>query len=114
MKTFSKKILLSLVLFSIVLVPLIVSAEPIEILNPLSYNSLAELVEGVTDFLYGISLVLAPLFIVIAGYFFVTAAGDPNKIETGKKIILFTVIGFIIILLSKGLINAVKDALGVN
>jgi hypothetical protein len=43
----------------------------------------------------------------------VAAAGDPSKIETGKKIIFYTLIGFLIILLSRGLVVIIKDLIKV-
>lgn len=111
-----KKILPILIFLSIVFVFLtpLAFAETVEFKNPIEYDTLIDLVKGVTDFLYSVALVLAPLFIVIAGYFFVTASGDPKKIETGKNIVLYTLIGLLIIILSHSLVNVVKDALGVE
>jgi len=106
-----KKILISSILLLIIL-PLSVLA--VEIKNPLEYDTFGELIEAIIDFIYKIALVLAPLFIVIAGFYFVTAAGNPAQIETAKKIILYTLIGFLIILLSKGLIAVIQNVLGVQ
>ena len=96
----------------LIILPLSVLA--VEIKNPLEYDTFGELIEAIIDFIYKIALVLAPLFIVIAGFYFVTAAGNPAQIETAKKIILYTLIGFLIILLSKGLIAVIQNVLGVQ
>jgi surface polysaccharide O-acyltransferase-like enzyme len=114
MKTFSKKILLSLVLFSIVLVPLIVSAEPIEIPNPLEYDTLVELIEAITNFIFTLALVAAPLVFLIGGFVFLTSGGDANKIKQGKDIMVYAAIGFAIILSIKGLVGLIKQVLGVE
>ena len=104
-------ILFALVLSCLIL-PLSVSAINIE--NPIKYNTFVELINAIIIFIYEISLVLATLFIVIAGFYFVTASGDPAKIKTGQDIIKYTLIGLLIILLATGLIAVIKSVLGVK
>jgi hypothetical protein len=104
--------LLFALVLSCLILPLSVSA--LEIKNPLEYDTFEELIEAIIDFIYKIALVLATLFIVIAGFYFVTSSGDPAKIETGKRIILYTLIGLLIIILSTGLIAVIKSVLGVQ
>ena len=97
---------------SCLILPLSVWA--IEFKNPLIYNTFGELINAIINFIFNVALILAPLFIIIGGFYFVTAAGDPAKIETGKKIILYTLIGLLIILLSKGLIAVIQSVFGVK
>jgi len=104
-------ILFALVL-SCLIFPLLVLA--LEINNPIEYNTFGELTKAIINYIYKIAFILAPLFIVIAGFYFITASGDPAKIETGKKIILYTSIGLLIILLSYGLIAVIQNVLGVQ
>ena len=59
-------------------------------------------------------MVLAPLLIVIGGFYFVTASGDPAKIETGKNIIKYTLIALLIIFLAGPLVSLIKQAIGVQ
>ncbi|MGB9743269.1 MAG: pilin [Minisyncoccales bacterium] len=82
--------------------------------NPLKYSEFKDLINAIINFLFNIALIVAPLFIIIAGFYFVTAAGDPQKIETAKKIILYTFIGLLIIIASKGLIAFIQSILGVS
>ncbi|MCK9446861.1 pilin [bacterium] len=77
--------------------------------NPINANSFAELVELVTKWIIDIALVLAPLIIVYGGFIYITAAGEPAKMETGKKIILYAVIGFILVLLATSLVDVLTD-----
>jgi hypothetical protein len=83
----------------------------IVITNPISATSFGELVGGLLNFLWWIVIALVPLMIVIAGFYFVTAAGDPAKVEKAKGIILYTVIGFFIVLLARGLIELLQKIL---
>ena len=99
--------LLKIFFFSLVIAVLIVpdvSAVDVTIPNPLQANTFKELIEDISNFLFNIALALAPIMIIIGAFYFVTSAGDPAKITTGKQVILYTLIGLLIIFLSKGLI----------
>ncbi len=85
---------------------------PGEICNPLSSGSIPDLINKIGEFIYWIAIIIAPLMIIIAGFYFLTAAGDPNRLKTAKNIILWTVIGFAVVMFSKGLISLIKGFLG--
>ena len=103
--------LLKIFFFSFIITALIVpnvSAADVTITNPLKYDTFSALINAIANFLFNIALALAPIMIIIAGFYFITAAGDPAKITIAKNIILYTLIGLLIILLSKGLIALFK------
>jgi len=52
--------------------------------------------------------------IMIAAFFLLTAAGNPQRVDKAKQIILWTVIGLAIILLAKGLISVLRQIIGVK
>ena len=104
-----KKELATLIFLGLVL-PLLVLAQ-ITISNPLEAESFGDFIDNVITFLFQIAFAIFPLMIVIAGLFMVTAAGNPKRVETAKNIILYTVIGFIIILLAKGFVELLEEAL---
>jgi len=81
------------------------------ICNPLSADSFEDIINNIVDFIYTISLVVAPLMIVWAGGLYVTSGGDPKKVETAKNVILYTLTGLLIILLSKGFVGIIKELL---
>jgi hypothetical protein len=86
----------------------------IQLEPPTKYDTFGKLIEAIIDFFIDIAFVLVPLFIVIAGFYFVTASGDPAKIKTGQDIIKYTLIGLLIILLARGLIAVIQSVLGVQ
>jgi len=88
-------------------------AQQFQLESPIEHETFGDLIDAIIKFVFNIALVLAPLFIIIGGFYFVAAAGDPSKIETGKKIIFYTLIGFLIILLSRGLVVIIKDLIKV-
>ncbi len=107
-----KKILFFLIL-SFLVFPLLVLAQ-IEIENPLEYGSFGELVEGLIKYILWVATALAPLLILIGAFYFMTAAGNPDRIQTGKRIILWTCIGFGIILFAWGLVALIEILLGIE
>lgn len=89
-------------------------AAQVEVPNPLKATTFAELIDGIVAFLWKLALALGPVMIVIAGFFFITAAGDPNKIQRAKDIILYTAIGILVIGISSGLMAMIKKLLTVK
>ena len=91
--------------------PLLALAVTIE--NPVAAGKLEDLIGKIVDFIFSVSLLVVPLMIIVGAFYFVTAAGNPSQIETGKRLVLYALIGFIIILLAKGLVAVIGDILGV-
>jgi len=79
--------------------------------NPLKYQTLEELVDAIINFLFLLSLAVAPLAVVIGAFNILTSGGDPKKVETGKNIIIYTIIGIIVIMFAKGAIAVIKSIL---
>lgn len=108
-----KKILPILILL-ILAIPISGFAITITFKNPLTTPNFTEIINRLIDFIFLVAVVIAPLMIVIAGILFATAGGDPQKIGLAKKVILYTLIAFAIILLAKGIYPFIMDLLGVS
>ena len=109
-----KKILSILILFILALPITVLANEIIEIENPLTATSFEEIVDNMIDFIFKIAIVLAPLVILIGGVLFVTAGGNIQQIDRAKKLILWTAIGFLIVLLSRGILGIINKILGIK
>ena len=109
MDSYFKGIVLLIISFSFLIPSL---TEAAEITNPLDAESFEEFIENLIDFIFWVAVAIAPLMIIVAGFFFLTAAGDPGKVKTAKSIIFWTIIGFTIVLLAKGIISMVRQVLG--
>lgn len=107
-KIFNKIILFTL--FCFLLMPLFVQG--VEFDNPIEKNTVEEVITGIVDWVYKIALVLAPLMIMLGGFYLVTAAGDPGRVETGKKIITWTIVGIIVVLLATSVKVVIESLLG--
>ena len=106
MKRYYYPILIVSLLIALI-IPVVSGA--VELTNPLKAKNFQELVALIVKFIFKLALWIAPIMFIIGGFYYLTAAGSPEKIETGKKIILYTVIGLIIIISARGLISMFKD-----
>lgn len=69
--------------------------------------SIATILLNVLNFLLGILGVLAIIMMVIGGFMYLTSAGDESRIETGKKIVIWSIVGVIVALASLMLVGQV-------
>jgi hypothetical protein len=60
---------------------------------------------NIINFIFELILVIAPIFIVFGGGIVLLSAGTPARIELGKRMILSTVIGVVIALVSWTVLN---------
>ncbi|MEK7542358.1 MAG: hypothetical protein AAB524_01515 [Patescibacteria group bacterium] len=82
--------------------------------NPLGPGAtFTGLINNIINFLFTIAVIAAPILLVIAGVIFMTAAGDPGRVKTARSMLMWTVVGFGVILISKGLVEVLKGILGI-
>jgi len=84
------------------------------ICNPLEAKDFQTIIDKLIDFLFNIAIVLAPLMVVVAGFMFITAGGNPEQLVRAKNLIIWTAVGFAILLLSKGILAIINQILGVK
>ena len=63
---------------------------------------------GITDWIFVILLLLAIIFIVLAGFQFVTGGGDPTAVAQARNKLIYAAVGIIVALLAKGLPVALR------
>jgi hypothetical protein len=68
--------------------------------------------DRIVDWLFAILLVIAAIFIIVAGYYFVTAAGSPEQVSKARAFVLYALIGVLVAFAAKGLINLVGRIVG--
>jgi hypothetical protein len=77
--------------------------------NPIQSNTLLELVETIANIVKNIGIPLVAIFIIYAGFLFVTSQGDPKKLETAKTTLTYAVIGGIVIIGAYAIAHAIVD-----
>ena len=65
------------------------------------------LLGDVTDGLFVVLMVLAALTIVFAGYNFLTAAGDPEKVKKARDFVLYALVGIAVAFSARALVGLV-------
>lgn len=105
-----KKILFVLIFVSLIL-PIFVSAFEITFNNPLNSDILKTAIDKIVSFIFYISLGIGPLLIVIGAVVLAAAGQNPEQAETGKKIIIYTLVGLAAVFLAKALIYIVINVL---
>lgn len=110
---FSPLIFISISAIVLLTSPFLVRANGyvIEIPNPLKAETFEQLINSLIDFLVKIGLPIATIMIVWSGILFMASGGDPEKVTRAKKMLLYTVIGYGILLLSKGIISLIISIL---
>lgn len=75
-------------------------------------GSFRQLVLTILQFFLGFLGLLAVIMIIYGGVLYVSAAGAQEKIDKGKKIIMYAIVGIVIILLSFAIVNTVLGGAG--
>ena len=63
----------------------------------------------VINFFIAFSALVAVAILIVSGYMFITAAGDPEKIEKAQKGITAAIVGLIIVFLARAIVFFVVD-----
>ncbi len=85
----------------------------VTLLNPLgTQNGTIEgIISSIMDWLIKLGAPVAALMIIVGGIQILMSGGSPDKFEKGRKTILYTAIGYGIILLGDGIIKIVQKIL---
>jgi FtsH-binding integral membrane protein len=88
--------------------PLMAIGQAADDLEELPDVDLMATLENIADWLFYLLLGVAVVFIVIGGFYYVMAQGDPEKIQKAGQMILYALIGVIVASLAKGLVKLVQ------
>ncbi|MDD4382241.1 MAG: hypothetical protein PHE21_02765 [Candidatus Dojkabacteria bacterium] len=56
-----------------------------------------------------VSSVVAVVFLIVAGYTYMTAMGEPDKVDTAQKMITGSIIGLVVIFIARMLVTVVVN-----
>lgn len=80
----------------------------------LEATTTAAIIRSAITVVYWIVSGLLVLIIVIGGYVILTSTGSPERVSQGRKIIVYAIIGFAIMVVSRGILEIIYLILGVN
>lgn len=79
------------------------------LVNPLGAKSISEFLLQIIDILLVFALPLIVLYIMYAGYLFVTARGNTEQISTARAALLWAVVGGVLVLGARIIISVIQD-----
>jgi len=116
MKKTTKNILSLTLLLGIISMPLLVGAQ----FNPtegsgsagISTGTLSATLTNILSILLGIVALLAVLGMVVAGFMFITAGGNNDRLESAKGWLMYSIIGLAVALIGYIVVGFVASLLG--
>ena len=82
------------------------------ICNPLTTSKFTDVVDRILNIIFFIALAVAPVMFIVAGFKFLTGGGDPKVLTSARQMLIWTAVGFGIILLSKGIVIILRNVIG--
>ena len=105
-----KKIVVSLLLLSILVLPVTVGAIPSQP-GEGSIGSLTEFYNTVGRVAWQAFAIIALIMFIIAGVLFLTAGGDPEKVKTARNAFLWGVVGIIVAVVAFSIVTIISREL---
>ena len=84
----------------------------IQLPNPVQYGTIEEVLQAISKWLAEIAIPIVAIMMLVGAYQILFSAGDPEKVNTGRRTILYTVIAYGIILIGWGITSIIKNLLG--
>ena len=112
-----KKILLTLTITSLLLLPAVSLAVvlPTETIPEIitAPGDIIVIIEAIANWIFVILLAVAVIFVLIAAFQFLTSGGAPERISAARTNLLYAVVGVGVAVLARGFIELVKTIAGV-
>lgn len=103
-----KSMYISVYTLSTLYTPLIAFAQGVTLTNPINSKTIPEFLLKIIDILLVFALPLIILYIMYAGYLFVTAQGNPGKVTEARTALLWAVVGGVIVLGAKIIVDVIQ------
>lgn len=82
------------------------------ICNPLTTIKFTDVIDRILNILFFVAIAVAPVMIIVAGFKFLTGGGNPEMLTGARQMLIWTGVGFGIILLSKGIVMILRSIIG--
>ena len=86
-------------------------SNPIKLANPINIKNIVDFLKKLIDIAIMLGIPVAVLFIIYAGFLFVTAQGNPTKLAAARKALLAAIIGTAILLGAWVIATAIKGTI---
>lgn len=120
MKLNNKKVISAIVL-GMAILPLLAAAQGTGITGAVqtpnvgfTFTQLVKVLNTVVSWIFTVFLIVAVIFVIIAAFSYLTSGGDPEKIKTASKQLVFAAVAIAVALLSVSIRFIVQDLLGIT
>lgn len=77
--------------------------------NPLTFTSITDMIVAIMNVMIIIATPIIVFFLIYAGFMYVTAQGNPQKLEVANRSLLYGVIGGVVVLGAVGILVIIKS-----
>lgn len=110
----NKKIVTSLTSAALLALPFLAMAIQIPGEPGVTNISLGQLITAAfANFIWPLFFALIVVYILIIAFLFISAQGDPTKLQTARQALLWGIIGIVVFVLAYSLITIVKSTFGI-
>jgi hypothetical protein len=89
-----------------------VLADSLTIQNPLGFSDFKSLLSNIAGWIGGLIAALGTIFIIWAGILYLTSAGSQATLEKAKKAFIYAVVGIIVGVLAKPIVDIISGIFG--
>jgi hypothetical protein len=113
-----KKLILGLAFAIVAITPILATAALVPTAETgytrttLTQVGVEDAVDRITNYVFVILLIVAVIFLLLAGFQFVTAGGDPDKVNSARQNVMYAMIGVTVAILAKGIVALVRGVVG--
>lgn len=83
-----------------------------DFINPLTFTNINDLFAAIVNVIIIMATPIVIFFLILAGFHYVTARGNPEKLQVASQSLLYSVIGGVIILAAVAIMVIIKDIVG--
>lgn len=91
-----------------------VTGDTVEVCNPLKFSTVEGVLGSLLNALQGVIVVLAIVFLIVGAFFYITSAGNEQRVTTAKKAITASMIGLAIGVAAPSFLKEIYIVLGGN
>lgn len=84
---------------------------PVTLPNPLGVSTFQGVTAQISNFLLVIAIPLVAIMALVGGFQMITSVGNPEKFASGRKTLVYAIIGFAVVLLAGGIVQIIKSIL---
>lgn len=85
---------------------------PTEVVPSFTSDQLFAIFDSIGNWIFTAAIIIAPIMIIVGAFMFLTGGDNPSQVASGKKVMIWAIIGLIVAVGSKGLFAAVRSIFG--